>query len=88
MLVHVLQGDETLVMQSEKDYLLRIDITSIPEKKKGAIGVKGMKLAEDESLSHIYAISSGENKTVKIKGKNIALNRLHIGTRGTKGVKK
>ncbi len=88
LLVHVLQGDETLVMQSEKDYLLRIDITSIPEKKKGAIGVKGMKLAEDESLSHIYAISSGENKTVKIKGKNIALNRLHIGTRGTKGVKK
>lgn len=88
LLVHVLQGDETLVMQSEKDYLLRIDIASIPEKKKGAIGVKGMKLAEDESLSHIYAISSGENKTVKIKGKNIALNRLHIGTRGTKGVKK
>ena len=88
LLVRVMQGDETLVMQSEKDYLLRIDMESLPEKKKSAIGVKGMKLADDEMLSHIYAISSGENVTIKIKGKNIALNRLHIGTRGTKGVKK
>lgn len=88
LLVRVMQGDETLVMQSEKDYLLRIDMESLPEKKKSAIGVKGMKLADDEMLSHIYAISSGENETIKIKGKNIALNRLHIGTRGTKGVKK
>ena len=88
LLVRVIQGDETLVMQSEKDYLLRIDMESVPEKKKSAIGVKGMKLADDEMLSHIYAISSGENETIKIKGKNIALNRLHIGTRGTKGVKK
>lgn len=88
LLVRVMQGDETLVMQSEKDYLLRIDMESVPEKKKSAIGVKGMKLADDEMLSHIYAISSGENETIKIKGKNIALNRLHIGTRGTKGVKK
>lgn len=88
LLVHVLHGEDSLVMQSQKDSLLRIDIAPIPEKKKGAIGVKGMKLAEGENLSHIFILGDGETDTVKIKGKQIALNRLHIGTRGTKGVKK
>ncbi|MBO5523098.1 MAG: DNA topoisomerase 4 subunit A, partial [Roseburia sp.] len=36
--------EETLVMQSEKDFFLRIDASTIPEKKKGAVGVRGMKL--------------------------------------------
>ena len=31
-------GDESLIMQSEKDFFLRIDASSIPEKKKGAVG--------------------------------------------------
>ena len=39
--VQALALEETLVMQSEKDFFLRIDISSIPEKKKGAVGVRG-----------------------------------------------
>ena len=34
--VQALALEETLVMQSEKDFFLRIDISSIPEKKKGS----------------------------------------------------
>jgi DNA gyrase subunit A len=30
----------------------------------------------------------GENPEVEVKGKKISLNRLHIGNRDTKGVKK
>ncbi len=86
--VFVLQPEDTLVMQSEKDVFLRIDAATIPEKKKGAVGVRGMKLEKGDSLCAIHVIRPGENETVKVKGKNIALNRLHIGNRDTKGVKK
>ena len=47
-----------------------------------------MKLDAKDYLTNIYVLRTGENETVKVKGKNISLNRLHIGNRDTKGVKK
>ncbi len=88
LVVAALDGDETIVMQSEKDVFLRIDPATVPEKKKGAVGVRGMKLDAKDSLTNIYVLKSGDSETVKVKGKNIVLNRLHIGNRDTKGVKK
>ena len=86
--VRALEGDETLVMCSHKDMFLRIDCEQIPQKKKSAVGVRGMKLATGDTLKHIYVLHEGENADVEVKGKMIALNRLHIGNRDTKGVRK
>ena len=86
--VQALALEETLVMQSEKDFFLRIDISSIPEKKKGAVGVRGMKLAAGDELKSIHVLHEGEEKEVEVKGKPVALHRLHVGNRDTKGVKK
>lgn len=86
--VRALEGDETLVMCSHKDMFLRIDCEQIPQKKKSAVGVRGMKLAAGDTLKHIYVLHEGENAEVEVKGKMIALNRLHIGNRDTKGVRK
>lgn len=86
--VRELEGNETLVMCSHKDMFLRIDCSQIPQKKKTAVGVRGMKLAAGDSLKHIYVLREGENEEVEVKGKAIALNRLHIGNRDTKGVRK
>ena len=78
----------TIVMQSAKDMFLRIAADTIPEKKKGAIGVCGMKLAAGDELTNIHALGEEEPPVVMVKDKEIALNRLHIGNRATKGVKK
>lgn len=86
--VRTLEEGDTMVMQSEKDYFLRIDTEAIPQKKKGAIGVRGIRLGVGDALCAIYILSQGENISVKIKEKEIVLNRLHIGKRDTKGVKK
>ena len=51
--VRALEGDETLVMCSHKDMFLRIDCEQIPQKKKSAVGVRGMKLAAGDTLKHI-----------------------------------
>ena len=88
LVVYPLEGTETIVMRSEKDSFLRIDCNVIPEKKKGAVGVRGMKLGAGESLTDIYVLPEGKEKSVEVKGKEVALHRLHVGNRDTKGVKK
>ena len=84
----MIEFTDTLVMRSKSDAFLRITCEQIPEKKKAAAGVRGMKLAKGETLTDIYVLKDGDNEMVEVKGKQIALNRLHIGNRDTKGVKK
>lgn len=86
--VRRLEENATLVMQSKKDMFLRIDCATIPEKKKAAAGVRGMKLDKGDELKDIFVMYEGENMEVEVKGKPVSLNRLHIGNRDTKGVKK
>lgn len=86
--VCILQDNDTLVMRSAKEMFLRIECVLIPQKKKSAIGVRGMKLAAGDELKNIYVLHDGENEEVEVKDKLISLNRLHIGNRDTKGVKK
>ena len=86
--VQALTLEETLVMQSEKDFFLRIDISSIPEKKKGAVGVRGMKLGAGDALTAIYLLNAEDSVNVEVKGKEVALNRLPTAGRDTKGTKR
>lgn len=83
-----LEEEETLVMQTAGNVFLRIDAATIPEKKKGAVGVRGIRLETGDLLEEIHVLRPGDNPTVTVKGKTVYLNRLHIGNRDTKGVKK
>ena len=83
-----LEENDTLVMATKKDMFLRIDCALIPQKKKGAVGVRGMELAAGDELKSIHVLHEGEEKEVEVKGKPVALHRLHVGNRDTKGVKK
>ncbi len=86
--VQALALEETFVMQSEKDFFLRIDISSIPEKKKGAVGVRGMKLGAGDALTAIYLLNAEDSLNIEVKGKEVALNRLRTAGRDTKGTKR
>lgn len=86
--VYIVQSGDTIVMQSVNNYFLRIDALSVPVKKKGAIGVRGIRLTGEDELIKVYLIKEGNNKVVNVKGKKISLNRLHIASRDTKGVKR
>ncbi|WP_028243789.1 DNA gyrase/topoisomerase IV subunit A [Pseudobutyrivibrio ruminis] len=86
--VKVLNPGNSVVMQSKKDMFLRIDGDTVPEKKKTAVGVRGMKLAKGDELTDIYVLEEGENIDVKVKDKTVAIGRLHVASRDTKGVKK
>ena len=88
LMVAPVEENTTVVMQSSKDMFLRIAASDIPEKKKGAVGVIGMKLSAGDVLTSIYVLREGESMSVTVKDKEVALNRLHVGNRATKGVKK
>ncbi len=79
---------DSLVLISEKNYFLRINALEIPEKKKTAIGVRGMKLDAKDSLADARIVAQDDPQTVEVRGKEVSLNRLHFSKRDTKGVKK
>ena len=86
--IGVVDETHTMVMRTVKEVFLRISCDTIPEKKKAAVGVRGMRLERNDELKNVYILSDDDSVEVEIKGKQIALNRLHIANRDTKGVKK
>ncbi|MCM1144370.1 MAG: DNA topoisomerase 4 subunit A [Blautia sp.] len=76
-----------IILQSKDGYFLRFNIEEIPEKKKGAIGVRGMKLGKDDFLEAVYYTKGIDDKSIEYKEKKIELNKLKLGSRDSKGVK-
>ena len=85
----VSEGD-SIVYQTKRGMFLRVPVEEIPEKKKAAVGVRGIRLAPGDEVTNIYILHAddSEMKSIEFKGKEIVLNRLHFGKRDTKGVRK
>ena len=76
-----------LVLQSKEGYFLRFANSEVPDKKKTAIGVRGMKLGEKDCLEHAYLIESRMEYAIEYKEKQVVLNKIKLSKRDTKGVK-
>ena len=76
-----------VVLSSKKGFWLRFGLEQVPYQKKAASGVRGMRLSEGDTVSDIYLIGQEETPQVEVNGRIVALNRLHIGNRDTKGTK-
>ena len=84
----VAEPESTMVLQSQKNYFLRFATEDIPEKKKGAVGVRGMRMNDGELLTAVWQLTGEEEQIIMIKEKAVHLNRLRIANRDTRGVKK
>lgn len=76
-----------LVLQSKDGYFLRFLKEEVPEKKKAALGVRAMKMADTDYLENAYLVESRMEYSVEYKGKQIILNKVKLGKRDTKGTK-
>ncbi len=85
--VAILNEQRNIVLQSKEGYFLRFPIEEIPEKKKGAIGVRGMKLGDKDMIEEVYYTRNAVETTIKYKNKNLVLNSLKPGKRDSKGTK-
>ncbi len=82
-----IKQQRNIVLQSKEGYFLRFPIEEIPEKKKGAIGVRGMKLSDKDLIEQVYYIQNAVETSIEYKDKNIVLNNLKPGKRDGKGTK-
>lgn len=82
-----LYDQKNIVLQSKDGYFLRFSIEEIPEKKKGAVGVRGMKLGDKDCLEAVYYTRGMSETTIQYKSKQLVLNNIKPGKRDGKGVK-
>ena len=79
--------NENIVLQTNKGIFLKFPSSEVPEKKKGAVGVRGIKLMKDDFTEAVYLVEEHTEMTIHYQGKGVALHRLRLGKRDTKGVK-
>lgn len=87
MYVGVITPNMALVLQTHGGYFLKFHSEQVSEKKKGAMGVRGIKLVGKDYVDQVYLVEEGEQKKGYYKGKEVSLSRLKSGNRDTKGVK-
>lgn len=85
--IAILKEQKNMVLQTTEGYFLKFSIDEIPEKKKGAVGVRGMKLGPNDSIENVYFTLNGMDQSVTYKDKQIDLSKLKLGKRDTKGTK-
>ena len=76
-----------IILQTKEGFFLRFPIEEIPEKKKGAVGVRGMKLGAKDKVERVYYTQNGVETSIEYKEKKILLNNLKAAKRDTKGTK-
>lgn len=85
--VAALTDQRNIVLQTKAGFFLRFAVDEIPEKKKGAIGVRGMKLGDGDQVENVYYTKNAVETTIEYKGKELVLNNLKLGKRDSKGTK-
>ena len=83
--IQAVKGQQEIVLQTAGGVFLRFSLEEIPQMKKGAKGVRGMKLAKDDMLEKIYLLD--ENTVITCKEKEVPLSRLKPAKRDGKGTK-
>ncbi len=85
--IRILTPNQNIVFMTEREYLLRISAEDVPEKKKGAVGVRGMKLQKDDFIEEVHLFEEGTEQKVMFHEKEITLNRLKLAKRDGIGTK-
>ena len=85
--VSAIKEQTGIVLRTVQGYFLRFDLSEIPEKKKAAVGVRGMKLGKEDAVEEVYYMQSQVPSSITYKEHEIELNKLRLGKRDTKGVK-
>ena len=78
---------EQIVLQSEGGYFQRFQKQDVSSMKKTSIGVRGMKLAEGDRVSHAYMLETRQEYTIEYHDKPYTLNKVKLSRRDTKGTK-
>ncbi len=85
--VTVMDQLKDIVLRTKEGYFLRFSVDEIPEKKKGAVGVRGMKLTAGDYVEEIRFTKNGEDTSFTYKNKVVEASKVKLMRRDTKGTK-
>lgn len=85
--VHIVHIQTTMVLHTANNYMLRLSEDDAPLLKKNARGVRGITLGDEDKVEDVWYLEEGAPTEVVINEKTVALNRLKISVRGTKGTR-
>ena len=85
--VAVMKEYKDIILQSESGFFLKFPVADIPEKKKGAVGVRGMKLEAKDKLTNVYYSVGIDPAHITYKEKEFDSGRLKLAKRDGKGTK-
>lgn len=85
--VAVLNDQKQVVLQSAEGYFLKFGVEEIPDKKKNALGVRGMKLNGSDYIEQVYYVRSSVEQMIEYRDKQIDLHKLKAAKRDGKGTK-
>ena len=85
--VTVVKEQKNIVLASNDGYFIRFAIDEIPEKKKAAVGVRGMKLSPGAELEGVYYEVPGEAGSFNYGEKSVDFAKIKISKRDGKGTK-
>ena len=83
----VIESSQNVILQTAGGVFLKFPLTDIPQKKKSAVGVRGIKLSKEDYVEDVYLMSSGDALTLDYKGKSIDFDKMKMAHRDTKGTK-
>ena len=78
---------QDVVLMTENGFVLRFPAEEVSEKKKGAVGVRGMKLQKNDSVEEVYLFEEGTESKVIFHEKEVTLNRLKRAKRDGTGTR-
>lgn len=85
--VQVISENQQVVLQTKDGYFLKFAAEEVAEKKKGAVGVRGMKLKRNDSIECVYLIEDGQAYMIIYNEKEVDLQRLKMSKRDGNGTK-
>lgn len=68
--------EKLVVLRTSNNLFLRFPVKEVPEKKKGAIGVRGLKLSKDDMITNVYLMDAGDSVYVDVLGTEYDLRKL------------
>ena len=87
VVVKVVTEQQNVVLQTKNGYFLRFLSADVPEKKKAAVGVRGIKLQKKDELEEVYLFEEGTETKITYGEKTVSLNRLKLAKRDGTGTK-
>ena len=85
--VQLIHPNQQVVLQTKEGYFLKFAADEVAEKKKAAVGVRGIKLKKNDELEQVYLIGEGQESTMRYGERDLYLNRLKLAKRGGMGIK-